>query len=150
MHKFEKVLLILYNNTAIENHHRIMTVIKTKVLPVLLSTVWISISEFVRNELLLKSFWVEHYKKLGLAFPSAPINGIVLGLWSLLFAISIFIISRKFSLIATTFLAWLVGFVLMWIVIGNLNVLPYGILVYEIPLSLLEAFVAAFIIKKLS
>jgi hypothetical protein len=100
--------------------------------------------------LLLKSFWVEHYQKLGLVFPSEPINGAVWGLWSLLFAISIFIISKKFSLIETTFLSWLVGFVLMWVVIGNLNVLPYGILLYAIPLSLLEAFVAALIIKKLS
>jgi hypothetical protein len=124
--------------------------IKKSVLPILLATIWISISEFVRNELLLKSFWVDHYQKLGLVFPSEPINGAVWGLWSLLFAISIFIISKKFSLIATTFLSWFVGFVLMWVVIGNLNVLPYGILIYAIPLSLLEAFIAAFIIKKLS
>jgi hypothetical protein len=122
---------------------------KKTVLPILLTTIWISISEFVRNELLLKSFWVEHYKELGLVFPSEPINGAVWGLWSLLFAISIFIISKKFSLIETTLLSWLVGFVLMWVVIGNLNVLPYGILLYAVPLSLLEAFVAAFIIKKL-
>jgi hypothetical protein len=124
--------------------------IKKSVLPILLATIWISISEFVRNELLLKSFWVEHYQKLGIVFPSEPINGAVWGLWSLLFAISIFIISKKFSLIATTFLSWFVGFVLMWVVIGNLNVLPYGILIYAIPLSLLESFIAAFIIKKLS
>lgn len=127
-----------------------MTKIKTRLLPILLATIWISISEFVRNELLLKSFWLDHYQKLGLVFPSEPINGAVWGLWSLLFAISIFIISKKFSLVATTLLSWFVGFVLMWVVIGNLNVLPYGILLYAIPLSLLEAFVAAFIIKKLS
>lgn len=124
--------------------------LKRTILPILLATIWISISEFVRNELLLKSFWIEHYQKLGLVFPSEPINGAVWGLWSLLFAISIFIISKKFSLIETAFLSWLVGFVLMWVVIGNLNVLPYGILIYAIPLSLLEAFVAALIIKKQS
>jgi hypothetical protein len=123
---------------------------KKIIIPILLATIWISISEFVRNELLLKLYWVDHYQKLGLLFPSEPINGAVWGLWSLLFAISIFIISKKFSLVATTFLSWLVGFVLMWVVIGNLNVLPYGILIYAIPLSLLEAFIAAFIIKKLS
>ena len=122
---------------------------KKTIIPILLATIWISISEFVRNELLLKSFWVEHYQKLGLTFPSELINGAVWGLWSLLFAISIFIISKKFSLTATTFLSWFVGFVLMWVVIGNLNVLPYRILIYAIPLSLLEAFVAALIIKKL-
>jgi hypothetical protein len=38
----------------------------------------------------------------------------------------------------------------MWVVIGNLNVLPTGILLYAIPLSLLEAFVAAWIIKRLT
>ncbi len=127
-----------------------MISIRKTILPIMLSMLWISISEFVRNELLLKSFWVDHYQKLGLVFPSEPINGAVWGLWSLLFAISIFIISKKFSLIETTLLSWFVGFVLMWVVIGNLNVLPYGILIYAIPLSLLEAFVAAFIIKKLS
>jgi hypothetical protein len=124
--------------------------LKKTILPILLATIWISISEFVRNELLLKSFWIEHYQKLGLVFPSEPINGAVWGMWSLLFAVSIFILAKKFSLIETTLLSWLVGFVLMWVVIGNLNVLPHGILIYAIPLSLLEAFIAAFIIKKLS
>lgn len=69
---------------------------KKTILPALLATVWISISGFVRNELLLKSFWVEHYEKLGIVFPSEPINGIVWGLWSFLFAISIIIISPKY------------------------------------------------------
>jgi len=127
-----------------------MNSVKKVILPVLLATIWISISEFIRNELLLKSFWLEQYKKLGLTFPSEPINGAVWGLWSLLFAISIFIILKKFSLIETTLFSWFFGFVLMWVVIGNLNVLPYGILLYAIPLSLLEVIVAVFIIKKLS
>ena len=38
----------------------------------------------------------------------------------------------------------------MWIVIGNLGVLPYGLLAFAVPLSLLEAFVAALIVKKLA
>lgn len=120
------------------------------VLSILLAAIWISISEFVRNELLLKSFWVEHYKTLGLVFPSEPINGAVWGLWSLLFAVAIFIISKRFSLVQTFLLSWFIGFVLMWVVIGNLGVLPTKILLYAIPLSLLEAFVAAWIIKRLT
>ena len=127
-----------------------MTVIKTKVLPILLATISISMSEFVRNELLVKSFWTEHYQKLGIVFPSEPVNGAIWGIWSLLFGISIFVIAKKFTLIETTLLSWFVGFVLMWVVIGNLNVLPYGILIYTIPLSLVETFVATLIIKKLS
>lgn len=125
------------------NHFRRAT------LPVLAATIWISISEFTRNEFLLKQYWTEHYEGLGLVFPSAPINGAVWGLWSLCFAIGIYIISRKFSLLQTTFLAWLVGFVMMWLVIGNMAVLPYGILPFAVPLSLLEAFVASFIVRKL-
>ena len=69
---------------------------------------------------------------------------------SLCFAIAIFILAKKFSLLQTTLLAWFVGFVLMWLVVGNMGVLPYRILPIAIPLSLLEAFLASFIIKKLS
>jgi hypothetical protein len=127
-----------------------MTAMKKVVLPILLATIWISISEFVRNEFIIKSYWTTHYEKLGLVFPSEPINGAVWGIWSLLFAIAIFIISKRFSLLQTTFLSWLFGFVLMWIVIGNMNVLPVRILPVAVPLSLLEAFLATFIIKKVT
>ena len=123
---------------------------KKTVLPILLATVWISISEFVRNEFIAKSYWTGHYEKLNLVFPAEPINGAIWGLWSLLFAVSVFIISKKFSMLQTTFLSWFVGFVLMWVVAWNLGVLPVGILIIAVPLSLLEAFVASFIIKKLS
>lgn len=116
---------------------------------VFLATLWISLSEFTRNELLFKSLWENHYKSMGLEFPSAPINGAMWGVWSLLFAITIFIFSRKFSLIQTVALAWFVGFVMMWVVIGNLGVLPYKLLIYAIPLSMLESFIAALIFKKL-
>ena len=123
---------------------------KKTILPILLATVWISISEFVRNEFIVKTYWTGHYEKLGLIFPSEPVNGAVWGLWSLLFATAVFIISKKFSLLQTTFLSWFVGFVLMWFVAWNLSVLPVGILIIAVPLSLLEAFVASVIIKKLS
>ena len=119
-------------------------------MPVLLAAVWISISEFVRNEFLLKSYWTAHYEELGLVFPSEPVNGALWGLWSLLFAVAIYIISRKYSLWQTTFLGWFVGFVLMWVVTGNMGVLPFSILFAAVPLSLLEAFVASLIIMKLS
>jgi hypothetical protein len=125
-----------------------MNFIKKTVLPILLATIWISISEFVRNEFILKSYWTGHYENLGLTFPSEPLNGAVWGLWSFCFAIAVFIIAKKFSLIQTTFLAWFVGFILMWIVVWNMNVLPAGILVFAIPLSLFESFLASFIVKK--
>jgi len=127
-----------------------MITMKKAVLPILLSTIWISISEFARNEFIVKSYWTSHYEKLGLVFPSEPINGAVWGIWSLCFAISIFIIAKKFSLIQTTFLSWFVGFVLMWVVTWNMGVLPTGLLLFAVPLSILESFVASLIIKKIS
>jgi hypothetical protein len=127
-----------------------MKLLKKTILPILLATIWISISEFVRNQVIVASFWTKHYQGLGLKFPSEPINGAVWGIWSLLFAVAIFIMAKKFTMIQTTFLSWFVGFVLMWVVIGNLGVLPYGLLWYAVPLSILEAFIATLIIKKLS
>jgi hypothetical protein len=90
-----------------------MESLKRTILPILFATIWISVSEFVRNEFLLKSFWTDHYESLGLVFPSEPVNGAIWGLWSLLFAIAIFIIAKKFTLVQTTLLSWFVGFVLM-------------------------------------
>lgn len=123
--------------------------IKKTILPILLATIWISLSEFVRNEFLLKDHWTNHYSKLGLTFPSEPINGAIWGIWSLSFAIGIYVIAKKFSFIATTLISWWVGFVLMWLVTGNMLVLPFDILTYAIPLSILEVVVATLIIKRL-
>jgi hypothetical protein len=117
------------------------------ILSIVLATAWISLSEFVRNQFILTSYWTMHYQDMGLTFPSSPVNGAMWGIWSLLFAVAIFFMTKKFNLWQTTLLSWLVGFVMMWVVIGNLGVLPYGILPFAVPLSLLEAFVAAWIIK---
>jgi hypothetical protein len=125
-----------------------MKFIKSTMLPVLLAAIWISISEFVRNQFIVQSFWTNHYHSLGLTFPSQPLNGAIWGIWSLLFSIAIFIFSKKYNLVQTTLISWFVGFVMMWVVIGNLGVLPFGLLPYAIPLSLIESFVAAWIIKR--
>lgn len=127
-----------------------MKTLKKTILPILLATIWISISEFARNTFLLHNYWIDHYQNLGMTFPEEPINGAVWGIWSLCFAICIYILLQKFSLIQTTFLSWFVGFVFMWLVAGNMGVLPFGILPLAIPLSILEAFLAALIIRKLS
>lgn len=127
-----------------------MKILKTIILPIILATFLISISEFLRNTFLLRNNWIEHYQNLGLTFPEQPINGAVWGIWSLCFAISIFILSKKFSLVQTTFISWFVGFVFMWLVVGNLGVFPLRILRFAIPLSIVESFLATLIIVKLT
>lgn len=123
---------------------------KKAVVPILAATMWVALSEFARGSFLLRPYWVGHYAKLGLVFPERPLNGAFWGVWSLLFAVAVYIIGRRFTLVQTALLAWFSGFVLMWVVIGNLGVLPFRIMPLAVPLSLLEAFVAAFIVKKLS
>ncbi len=123
--------------------------IKTVTLPILLATIWISISEFSRNEFLLKSFWIKHYKEMGLTFPESPVNGVIWGIWSLMFAIAVFIIARKFTLWETTFLSWFVAFPMMWLVLGNLAVLPHMLVLYALPLSLLESYISTLIVIKI-
>jgi hypothetical protein len=117
-------------------------------IAVIVTGLWINVSEFFRNEVLLKDYWLNHYQSLGLTFPSTPQNGLLWVAWGFLFALAVYLLSRKFTLLQTALLSWLMGFVLMWVVAWNLSVLPAAILVYAIPLSLLEAFVAAFIAGK--
>lgn len=124
--------------------------LQKNIIAILLATMWISVSEFVRNEFILKSYWLEHYKNLGIEFPQAPINGAVWGIWSLCFAIVIFINSKKYNYLITSLYSWFIAFVMMWLVIGNLSVLPLDILIYAIPLSLLESFLASLIIMKMT
>lgn len=118
-------------------------------LAVFVTGVWVNISEFLRNELLLKSHWTDHYQSLGIPFPSQPINGAMWGVWGFVFAWIIYMLSQKFSLLQTAAISWVMGFVSMWITLWNLNVLPANLLNYAVPLSILEVLVGAFLCKKL-
>lgn len=122
----------------------------SSIIAVILTGIWVNASEFFRNEILLKQYWIDHYKSLGLIFPSEAKNGMSWIAWGFLFAGAIYLISRKFTLLQTTIISWFMAFVMMWIVIWNLNVMPMGILFYAAPLSLLEAFVGSYICKKAS
>ena len=119
-------------------------------LAILAATVWISVNEFVRNQLVLLDKWAEHYAGLGLTFPAEPVNGAVWGLWSLCFAVIAYFISRNSDPLRAVLLLWSMGFVLMWIVIGNMAVLPFSILPVAIPWSLIEAFGAVWIMKRIA
>ena len=126
-----------------------MKCFKKTILPILLTGIWINISATIRWELLIKSYWVEQYENLGLVFPNELINGITWMIWGFLFAIIIFVLSKKFGTIQTALLSWFTVFVMMWIVVWNINILPTGMLWFNAPLSLFEAFVGALICKRL-
>lgn len=119
-------------------------------LTVLLVGLWINLSEFLRNEILLKSLWESHYQSLGLAFPSAPVNGMVWVAWGFLFAATLYLASRRLSALQATLLCWLITFPLMWLVLWNLHVLPEGLLTYAAPLSAFEVWLGILICRTLA
>lgn len=121
---------------------------KRKIVALLLSGFWISASEFIRNELLFKGYWIKKYQSLGLEFPSTPLNNALWGVWSFLLAGLILYLSSRLRLIENVVVSWLFAFVLMWIVAGNLTVLPLALLIFAVPLSLLEVLVAALICRR--
>ncbi len=119
-------------------------------LPILLSTVWIGISEFVRNEFLLKDYWTRHYEGFGLVFPAEPINGALWGGMVTVLRHWKFLALAAVLLLVYLYFGLVVRLFLMWLVTGNMAVLPFGILWFAIPLSILEVVVAAAIIKQVT
>ncbi|MBN2284434.1 MAG: hypothetical protein JXO48_11145 [Deltaproteobacteria bacterium] len=120
------------------------------IIAVAVTGIWVNASEFLRNEVLLKTYWVDHYRSLGMIFPSEPKNGMIWLVWGFLFAIAMYVLSRKFDVIQTALISWFMSFVLMWLVILNLNVLPVALLLYAVPLSLLEVFVGSYLCIRIS
>ncbi|RAP30748.1 hypothetical protein DID78_02245 [Candidatus Marinamargulisbacteria bacterium SCGC AG-343-D04] len=118
---------------------------KKKILAVFLSGLWMNLSEFVRNELLFKSIWIDGFQAIGLSFPSAPINGALWVLWSFIFVAILVLLIQKFSLLSSTLISWTLGFLLMWLGLGNLGILPQGLLWVAVPWSFVEVYIAALI-----
>ena len=84
---------------------------KKTILAIGVSGIWISLSEFLRNEFLFKRVWLEKYESLGLVFPSTLANGALWGVWSFVLAGCIVVLLRRFSVTGTIALAWTTGFV---------------------------------------
>lgn len=121
---------------------------KKIIWPILVTGIWINLSETLRWIYLIEPFWIEKYQLLNLTFPGENVNMIVWMVWGFFYATTIFILSKKFKLVQTTLLSWFVAFVMMWIVVWNVGVLPTEMLWYNIPLSLLETFIGAYICIK--
>lgn len=123
---------------------------KNTVLAITITTIWITFWELLRNEILFKSYWLNHFESLGLEFATLAINGILWTVWSLLLAIFIFKLLQKFTLKEVLILAWIPAFLMMWITAFNLQMLPLSLLFFAIPLSLIEVLVAVLILRRLT
>jgi len=121
---------------------------KHAIYPIFLATLWITASEFIRNELLFKNLWVEHFASKGLKFETTALNGILWMVWSFGLAVLMFKLLQKFSFKESLFMAWLPAFWMMWITVYNLQVLPLNLLIFAIPLSFFEIWLAGNILLK--
>jgi hypothetical protein len=116
----------------------------------LIAGIWINASEFLRNELILKQYWLQKYQTLGQSFPSAPVNAALWVVWGFLLAGVIAFLARRQTFVETMLISWIFAFLMMWVVIWNLNVLPVGLLPVAAPWSMGEVAVAVLITRKIS
>lgn len=123
--------------------------IRKDIFPVIISGIWITISEFLRNEFIFKSYWINHFSSLGLVFKTLPLNGILWMVWGFSLSCVLYRLLQKFSFKEAILLSWIPAFFMMWITIYNLQVLPLELLLFAVPLSLVEIFVAGIIIRKI-
>ena len=122
---------------------------KKFVFATLASGVVINLSEFPRNELLLKDQWLDHFEALGVQFPGSSLNGMLWALWGLVFAGCLVAISSRFRFLGAIVLSWLMGFFLMWLVAANLGVLPLDLLWVAVPWSMAEVALALVVARKI-
>lgn len=116
---------------------------------VLLVAVWINFSGTVRWMLFAKPRFDALYKGMGLEYPNTLVINILWMLWGVLAAILVVFLTKKFTILHTMVLSWLVVFAMTWIVLWNSAVLPLDLLWIAVPWSLFEVFVAALISNRL-
>ncbi|MGL4805001.1 MAG: hypothetical protein ACRCX5_12095 [Bacteroidales bacterium] len=103
---------------------------------------WISISEYIRNEILYRQEWIDQYEKTGLLFPEREYMWI---LWALLYACFILALTLKFSRWKSIIITWLTGILLMWLTIGYNGTIPLNIFIGILPLSFIESAVSVYL-----
>lgn len=123
---------------------------KNQLLAIFIAGLWINLCEFLRNSVILHQQWLDKYNSLGLSFPETPINGSLWIVWGFLFAACIVALSGRHTFKATFLLSWSLGFLMMWIVIWNLNVLPISLLPVAVPWSMVEVLIAVILARKIA
>lgn len=117
-----------------------------QILPV---AIWINLSGTVRWILFARPRFAAHYKGMGLEYPDTLVINLLWVLWGVLAAVLVVFLSKKFAILPTIVLSWLVEFAMTWIVLWNSAVLPLGLLWIAVSWSLVEVFIAALIARRL-
>ncbi len=125
-----------------------MTNFKRVIWQILLVSLWINIFETLRWVLFARPDIDKHFKAANLVLPNGPINNILWLIWGIIIAVMIFIISKKFKVLQTTFIVWITVYVMQWIALWNMAVLPIKVLWLAVPLTFINVLVGALICAK--
>jgi len=121
---------------------------KKAIWQILLVSLWINIFETLRWMLFARPYIDMHFKAANLVLPNEPVNNILWLIWGIIIAVMIFIISKKFKVLQTTFIVWITVYVMHWIALWNMAVLPINILWLAVPLTFINVLVGALICTK--
>ena len=114
---------------------------------IFLVSIWINIFETLRWMLFAKPEIDMHFKAANIVLPNEPINNLLWLIWGIIIAVMIFIVSKKFKVLQTTFIVWITVYVMHWIALWNMAVLPINILWLAVPLTFINVLVGALISK---
>ena len=114
---------------------------------ILIVSIWINIFETLRWILFAKPEIDMHFKAANLVLPNEPINNLLWLIWGIIIAVMIFIVSKKFKVLQTTFIVWITVYVMHWIALWNMAVLPINILWLAVPLTFINVLAGALISK---
>ena len=121
---------------------------KKAIWQILLVSLWINFFETLRWMLFAKPDIDMHFKAINLVLPNEPVNNILWLIWGIIIAVMIFIISKKFKVLQTTFIVWIIVYVTHWIALWNFSVLPINVLWLAVPLTFINIFVGALICSR--
>jgi hypothetical protein len=114
---------------------------------ILLVSIWINIFETLRWMLFAKPEIDMHFQAVNLVLPNEPINNLLWLIWGIIIAVMIFIVSKKFKVLQTTFIVWITVYVMHWIALWNMAVLPINILWLAVPLTFINVLIGVLISK---
>jgi hypothetical protein len=112
---------------------------------IFLVSIWINIFETLRWMLFAKPEIDMHFKAANIVLPNEPINNLLWLIWGIIIAVMIFIVSKKFKVLQTTFIVWITVYVMNWIALWNMAVLPINILWLAVPLTFINVLAGALI-----
>ena len=127
-----------------------MSHLKKTILPILLIGIWLNVAITIGWLFILEGYWIEKYNSLNLVFPTGLINNITWMIWGFMLATIVFILSKKFNTLQTTFLVWFVAFPMMWIIVWNVGVLPTEMLLFNVPFTFIVTYIGTLICKRLA